>query len=414
MLPISFGISMAELSTEEFMSRFGRPLLWTMLSKNPSVDIISLARSELILRHEINVPFNLLTPAAKTAVLDLRLKFKYEPARRAARIRDSAMVESHMRFVQSIPESRDYMRSSYPSEPILAEAAAQQMNADDTKLKHIHLLPTPAYDRAAETKRQRLYGEGADVEFIQKLFWQGWADDILGSKSSSKGGDEKTFSEAFKGAYARFTHFARMAGNLGSTSEAACRAFIRGMAIICRAGQVDVDLILPVLLPGEGGVRESNMTGILIQVKSRASADMMVKYNIDEKNVSFLSGHGVRHPALKDVRTSAYSRLESNTVPLKHPRIPQYSIFAFGCSSQIYKVFEVENQDSFASVLGSRDYSNEYPRQDPEVLEQVGKGKPYFAGGKPSWGWLESEMLRLCPPQPAPSVVVTGRMEDDD
>ncbi|KAG8972339.1 hypothetical protein FRB93_002896, partial [Tulasnella sp. JGI-2019a] len=128
MLPISFGISMAELSTEEFMSRFGRPLFWSMLSKEASIDIIGLARSKLILRHGINVPFNLLTPAVKTAVLDLRLRFEYEPTRKAARARDSELVQSHMRFVQSVPKSREYMRSSYPSEPILAEAAAQQMN----------------------------------------------------------------------------------------------------------------------------------------------------------------------------------------------------------------------------------------------------------------------------------------------
>ncbi|KAG9021020.1 hypothetical protein FRB95_003068 [Tulasnella sp. JGI-2019a] len=187
---------MAELSTEEFMSRFGRPLFWTMLSKKASVDIIGLARSKLILRHGINGPFNLLTPAAKTAVLDLRLRFEYEPTRNAPRTRDSDLVQSHMRFVQSIPKSREYMRSSYPSEPILAEAAAQQMNVAGTKLEHIlqgltdncdsgmldkgeqgelvaRFLLTIAYDRAAKAKRRRLYSEAVDVEtFISELFRQ--------------------------------------------------------------------------------------------------------------------------------------------------------------------------------------------------------------------------------------------------
>ncbi|KAG9021019.1 hypothetical protein FRB95_003067 [Tulasnella sp. JGI-2019a] len=251
-----------------------------------------------------------------------------------------------------------------------------------------------------------------------------------------------------------------MADNLGSTSEAACGAFIRGMAIICRVGQADVDLILPVLLPGEGGVQESNMTGILIQVKSRAQAGTMVKYNIDEKNVSFFpvgeneGSERVLRPYISLVMefgiqpsTTGLACTPTNPKPAETPNLPpqskstsssegctdvrilapgkqhrppktplhpRYSIFAFGCSSQIYKVFEVENQASFAFLLGSRDYLNEHPCQDPEVLEQVGRGKLCFAGGKPSWGWLESEMLRLRPPEPAPPAVVTGCTGDDD
>ena len=42
-------------------------------------------------------------------------------------IEEAGLVESHMRIAYSIPDHREYLRSGYPSEPLLAEAAAQQL-----------------------------------------------------------------------------------------------------------------------------------------------------------------------------------------------------------------------------------------------------------------------------------------------
>ena len=57
------------------------------------------------------------------AVLDVRLLLDYEHSAEAW-LREEELVESGMRIAYSVPRHRQYMYSGYPSEPILAEAAA--------------------------------------------------------------------------------------------------------------------------------------------------------------------------------------------------------------------------------------------------------------------------------------------------
>lgn len=49
-------------------------------------------------------------------------------------IEESGLVENHMRIAFSIPDDREYLRSGYPSEPLLAKAAATTtMAMEDAK-----------------------------------------------------------------------------------------------------------------------------------------------------------------------------------------------------------------------------------------------------------------------------------------
>lgn len=61
-------------------------------------------------------------------MLDVLLHLDFEPRRQVANDIQANMVASHMRIVYSVPASREYLRSGYPSEPILAEAAMRQMH----------------------------------------------------------------------------------------------------------------------------------------------------------------------------------------------------------------------------------------------------------------------------------------------
>jgi hypothetical protein len=94
--------------------------------------IVDLARTKLIRHHKIAVVHTNLPPAARTAVLDVLLSLGFEPRRQAARNREAELVASHMRIAFSVPKDREYLRSGYPSEPILAEAAARQMDEFQT------------------------------------------------------------------------------------------------------------------------------------------------------------------------------------------------------------------------------------------------------------------------------------------
>jgi hypothetical protein len=91
--------------------------------------IINLVRAKLLCQDTIDVKATDVGKTARTAVVDVRLMLDYEPRREASYLLQAELVASHMRICYSVPRSREYMHSGYPSEPILAEAAAQQMYA---------------------------------------------------------------------------------------------------------------------------------------------------------------------------------------------------------------------------------------------------------------------------------------------
>ncbi len=89
--------------------------------------ILELARAKLVASRDIDSTYNTLSRAARLAVLDVQLSLDFEPRREKVQMEEASLVESHMRIAYSIPNHREYLRSGYPSEPLLAEAAAQQL-----------------------------------------------------------------------------------------------------------------------------------------------------------------------------------------------------------------------------------------------------------------------------------------------
>ena len=90
-------------------------------------EILELARAKLVASHDIDSSYKTFSGAAKLAVLDVQLSLDFEPRREKVQFEEAGLVESHMRVAYSIPDHREYLRSGYPSEPLLAEAAAQQL-----------------------------------------------------------------------------------------------------------------------------------------------------------------------------------------------------------------------------------------------------------------------------------------------
>jgi hypothetical protein len=90
-------------------------------------EILELARAKLVASREIDSRYDTFSRAARLAVLDVQLSLDFEPRREKVQLEESNLVESHMRIAYSIPDHREYLRSGYPSEPLLAEAAAQQL-----------------------------------------------------------------------------------------------------------------------------------------------------------------------------------------------------------------------------------------------------------------------------------------------
>ncbi|KAL4246568.1 hypothetical protein ABKN59_008457 [Abortiporus biennis] len=286
-------LTLQEVNKPMFLSNFGRPLYWTFMKELDS--------------NKTNGGFH------------------SEGARRIGRSR-LELVASHMRTAFSVPFHREYLRSGYPSEPMLAEAAAQQTDVwrgNDNPFPLIDVLQyhlndglldrgergevisraliTEAYDRAVRAKGDK---EAENIEKVEEddvcpysggcslldLMCQLFSPDVYAMIMESEPanmpkGTGETFAEMFKNAWVRFTHFAKGVDDHLLTQHAMAAAFIRCMAWICRNGEKAVDIIIPVFMGGS--IKPEAMTAVLIQVKRRTKSG---QYVIDaEKTFKFFT-----------------------------------------------------------------------------------------------------------------------------
>lgn len=95
--------------------------------------IINLAHTKLLHQDVIDVRATDVRKTAKTVVVDVQLMLDYEPSWEVLHQLQVELIANHLCIhlciYYSVPQSCQYMYSSYPSEPILTEAAAQQMYA---------------------------------------------------------------------------------------------------------------------------------------------------------------------------------------------------------------------------------------------------------------------------------------------
>ncbi|KAF8519711.1 hypothetical protein JB92DRAFT_2897710 [Gautieria morchelliformis] len=503
--------TLQEVSDVAFMAKFGRPLFWAMLENagesedNMRVDIIPFARAKLTCHNKLDPSFNELTKEAVLATLDVRLNLGFNTSKQDTFKLESAQVASHMRMMFSVPQDRASFHSGYPSEPILAEAAAQQMYAFRQKRPSVvvdvlkdnmdnglldlggrgelvaRVLLTAAYDRAMEKDHPKgpqapFYSKGCNLTtFLEELFRDKHAEIILGSHPDNVK-SHTTLRDAFKDAKVRFTHFVKMADDTATTTEAMYAAFLRGMAIVCHSNQYMTvvchsnqymtDVMVPVLLWDEK-LCEEVMTSICIQIKRRITAGTKQAYAIDDASlylfpkpsestskstnaransrpyITLIMELGVQQstPSLAMTHLSvmkpppnvakkpppnvvkkphlvgkAPSKPESGPsskmrekTPSKvdvpthgsrsglrsraEPEHPRYSIFAYGCSSTVYKVIEPGQKAQYAQLLASRSFLASHQRQTPDSLLAVRKLKPFWAAGPGCYHWLKSSLL---------------------
>jgi hypothetical protein len=278
-------------------------------------EILELACAKLIASRDINSGYDTFSRAAWMAVLDVQLSLDFEPRSEQVQMEEAGLVKSHMRFAYSIPDHREYLWSGYPSEPLLAEAAAQQLWTwtrkrfvvidaltdiarsgwlDRGKLGKLtgRQILLDAYHRAVEKEQcdrpkspPLNFSAGCRlIAFIEALYNDECAREVLDSTPDNVEGIP--FREAFKDALICFTHFGKMTDDTGVTSSAVYAAFIRHMAIICRTGRHIVDCILPVLL-FDTKLCEHVMTGVLVQFKRQTLSDGIAKYGIDQADINF-------------------------------------------------------------------------------------------------------------------------------
>ncbi|PPQ86747.1 hypothetical protein CVT25_012384 [Psilocybe cyanescens] len=484
---IKSGLILQGIQEYRFITRFGRPL-WAsaFLSHNRDreTQIRKLAVARLTgLSHEPTILGNLeYTP--RLAILDTLLNLEYSPAKFQTRklIDDMVanpkfqtrkliddMVANRMRTAFSVPTDHTSMYSGYPSEPVLAEAAldtiqmitspscqepmAKMYNelSDDAKealdvgqrgenVAKIILLR--AYMAAVKQElpdaieKDYPWRNGCSlITFLKQLTATTYHRTVMKSRPDTEV-EGKCLDEAFENAWVRFTHFARGTDDSAMTTSMAWVAFVRGMAMIGWPAQDSVDLHIPVLLHKDEPITETNMSGILVQVKLRREWSKRSAVAVDADQLGYFPGPSNLRgsspdetyksrpyislvmelskpvtekfpPSLVVNVTGNRKKVESEKQkqkthgPLKmhysrtsHPR---YSLFFYGRSHRVYGCIpdDQSTQDAYNALLDigavASSMINAHPKgRDRKYIYQM---KPFWTIGKDCFHWVEDEFL---------------------
>ncbi len=414
-----------------------------------AVDMVKFAREKLTGRRvssELD-DFPRLSERPKEgmiAALSTRILLEFEPTRESARTFEMSLVERHMRIAYSVPTHREYYRSGNPSEPILAEAAAQEMSSSSRPIAELlrdyineglidegtrgelvgRLLLTLAYDKAIRDTTSDLpkkYSRGVTVEaFLKALFSEKYTANVLSCRPDM-GGCNTSLKDAFKDAYVRFTHFVQYGNKNHIDTHSALAGIARGMAVQVKHTEATIDLMVPITMEQEN-LREEIMSGILIQIKARSTTRVV---NIDADKLGFFpAGCKKVRPYIAilmqlGLQTEAHKRQyalatsaaltgshKASHSPSKvitkqttrHTRLvdtglhPRYAINVWGCSPAVYGV--VHNKDIYAELLISRNVMDEHPRRDEPNLAAVRRMKPVWERNEDCYDWIDDEVLQ--------------------
>jgi len=239
---------------------------------------MELARRKLVARSD-STEFGSLSANARLAVVSTRLLLDFEPARFSARRTEEELVASHMRIAFSVPQHREFMRTGTPSEPILAEAAAQIMNMpgfDTLAILNQYLedglapkgergelvgrvLDILAIDSVITTEHQPSsstdeikYSKPISViSYLTHLFPDDVHRDILDSTPSNPrniASQWRTIKlrDAFKDAYIHVTHYAKAGDNSVLEGKHLWAHWARGIAFQLMPGTDLSDRMLPI------------------------------------------------------------------------------------------------------------------------------------------------------------------------
>ncbi|THH03138.1 hypothetical protein EW145_g6499 [Phellinidium pouzarii] len=318
--------TLEQVADINFLCSFGRPLFTSLALSDPlrmSDSIVDLARSKLT---GVTRPDSVFSSGSvQLAVLSIRLLPDFDLTRADSRRTLMNLVQNHMAIAYSIPQHRETLRTGYPSEPILAEAAARQMRVLRFQLgrgnaaSHLQsytesgliekgqrgelvarLIMTMAYDEAVDAFNEEngtlfpansgvhpLYSQGVPLMYyIKALLGNEHAENIFNSRPNNVK-DGKPFREAYKDAWVRFTHFQRAGDSSVISSEACWAAAARAMAFQCNSGQALIDILVPVILYKNGTLCEANMSAILVQVKGQRGVVTKASVKIDERDLKF-------------------------------------------------------------------------------------------------------------------------------
>jgi hypothetical protein len=232
------------------------------------------------------IPTDELGDHEKLAVLSTRIPIGFDVANEAATAKQNILVEKHMRLCLRILPGNFTLETEAPSEPLLAEAAAQLMghcdpvktlseavsksgvNLGDRGEQVAALILLQAMDVARHLNSPN--GEAREVkltDFLGELLTS--SDSVLKALPFCYHVPDRAqpLANEFADSKIWFNHFVKV-----DDYQVLNRAFLwgfilRGAGIICASGQAGCDIVLPFVY-GDENLSRSNVSTIIIQVKN--------------------------------------------------------------------------------------------------------------------------------------------------
>jgi hypothetical protein len=259
--------------------------------------------------------------------ISVRLMLDFEPRRITAIETENLMVAGHLRVANVVPSHREYIFSSTPSEPIVAEAAAQMLRGQNMiKLLCDHvkggliekgqrgelaarLLLTLAHDAALKTMpvdRRDIYQGQIErlfttpiplLTFLCTLFAPPYMESIKGTCPDNQPLGP-TFEESFEDAYVMVTHFGKAADDWCISDQFAFMALTRNMAIACRERMKFVDLCIPIHFGKRKPLSRNTTSTIFISIKDKEKAMGYSHTHIDVSKMKFFTDETKERPVV--------------------------------------------------------------------------------------------------------------------
>ncbi|KAI5307048.1 hypothetical protein KEM56_005329 [Ascosphaera pollenicola] len=264
-------------------------------------------------------------------------------------------VERHMRYIVSVDDSRQFLHTIQPSEPILADAAlfslAQTHHNDQLHaLQALHaalsnglvdvgdvgemvaiLILLFSYESALSRRDISIFHPITVERFFRTLFSNDFADNVYGKISGVP-----QLKMLWEKGLVLCNHFVRLYKE--PTSIHLHAMFARGAGIILPANYPGIDLIMPIRFT-DGDV--TNMSCIAVQVKSKARDSANPAVVRSEAKDSLKAAGTICGNATFGIMMclqEKYDRQEAAVLPVsdRNTRHPQAVILSHGFGSTIF------------------------------------------------------------------------------
>jgi hypothetical protein len=378
---------------------------------------------------------------AQLALVDVRLCLDYETGIPASQKLQEELVAHHMRTAFSVLKDGTVVESGYPSEPILVQAAASQLqfwrtNEDDgaadsvlsilakgIRVGHVRkqdfaktlvrALLMLAWDFAVKLSphfyQRQIYCQPILlIWFIQKLFQTTIADAIFDSYPDNVppgmdvDGRRRKFRDMFAHSMINASHWTRWKDTSALTKEGMMAAFIRGTGVIFQNFA-----IIPVLIDNqlEKGKLFSpdNFTALVLCLNNDLDGEPervgllpesepgCCPYIVLHINLGNISG-----PPSPPTEELVRDRLidPKAAAHLAHEICgPRYRFFAYGCSPKVYKVVSENDRKVLREMLDASGLLPSHSRQDKEFVDAALRQKPYMSVRADSFHWVDLPAL---------------------